>query len=167
MLVKICMKFHEGNLNCFWVTERTRPYRKIYYFQFRRAKTPKIHNPELRFLRSACRLVLLYICVKFHEIISNSFWVTGRTRFCDQTDRQPGQKQYVSQPYGGWGGGGVRHNSVMRVTSRYPEWWKFQFAPNNHYGFFFKHTLPSTIRFNLEYALFYRFYATITTFSIK
>ena len=95
MLANICMKFHEGNLNGFWVTERTRPYRKIYYFQFRRVITPKIHNPELWFLCSARLCMLLYICVKFHENISNSFWVTERTQFCDrQTDRQPGQKQY-------------------------------------------------------------------------
>ena len=87
MLVNICMKFHEGILNGFWVTERTRPYRKIYYFQFQRAITPKIRNPELRFLRSPRRIMLLYICVKFHENISNGFWVTERTRFCDrQTD---------------------------------------------------------------------------------
>ena len=32
---------------------------------------------------------LLYICVKFHENISNGFRLTERTRFCDrQTDRQ-------------------------------------------------------------------------------
>ena len=83
MLVNICMKFHEGNLNGFWVTERTRPYRKI-YFQFQRAITPKIHNPELQFLCSARRLMLLYICVKFHENISSGFWVTERTWFCDR-----------------------------------------------------------------------------------
>ena len=40
---------------------------------FQRAITPKIGSPELRFLRSACRLMLLYICVKFHENISNCF----------------------------------------------------------------------------------------------
>ena len=87
MLVNICMKFHEGTLNGFWVTKRTQPYRKIYYFQFQRAITPKIHNPEWRILRSARRLMLLYICVKFHENISNGFWITERTWFCDrQTD---------------------------------------------------------------------------------
>ena len=89
MLVNICMKFHARILNGFWVKERTRPYRKIYYFQFQRAITPKIRNTELRFLRSARRLMLLYICVKCHENISNGFWVTERTRFCDrQTDGQ-------------------------------------------------------------------------------
>ena len=55
------MKFHEGILNGFLVTERTRPYRKIYYFQFQRAITPQIHNPELWFLHSARRLMLLYM----------------------------------------------------------------------------------------------------------
>ena len=59
MLVNIYMKFHEGTLTGFWVTERTRPYRKIYYFQFQRAITPKIRNPELQFLRSALRLMFL------------------------------------------------------------------------------------------------------------
>ena len=71
-------------------------------------------------------------------------------------------------------------NSVMRVTVRLheacrvmpksldaeqlPEWRNFQFAPKNHYGFFFLHTLPSTIAFKLEYVLFYQFCAKITTF---
>ena len=61
-------------------------------------------------------------------------------------------------------------NSVTRVTVRHheqlPEWRNFQFAPNNHYGFFFLHTLPSTITFRLEY-VFYQFYAKITTFFDK
>ena len=35
----------------------------------------------------------------------------------------------------------------------YPEWRDIQFAPNNHYGFFFLHTLASTIAFRLEYVL--------------
>ena len=76
---------------------------KCTIFNFKGPLTPKIHNPELRFLRSASRLMLLYISVKFHENISNGFWVTEQTRFCDRqmTDRRPGQKQYVSQPYRG------------------------------------------------------------------
>ena len=83
------MKFHEGILNVFLVTERIRPYSKIYYFQFQRAITPKIRNPELWFLRSVRRLMLFYICIKFHENISNGFGVTEQTQFCDrQTDGQ-------------------------------------------------------------------------------
>ena len=44
-----------------------------------------------------------------------------------------------------------------------PEWRNFQFAPMNHCGFYFLHTLLSTIAFRLEYVLFYQFYAKITT----
>ena len=88
-------------LERFLSSERTRPYRKIYYFQFQRAITPKICNPELRFLCSAHHLMLLYICIKFYENISNSFGVTEQTWFCDRQNRRPGQKQDVSQPYGG------------------------------------------------------------------
>ena len=45
-----------------------------------------------------------------------------------------------------------------------PECRNFQLTPKNHYGFFFLHTLPSTIAFRLECVLFYQFYAKITTF---
>ena len=42
-----------------------------------------------------------------------------------------------------------------------------QFAPTNHNGFFFLHSLPSTIRFKLEYALVYEFYAKLSQFSVQ
>ena len=58
----------------------------------------------------------------------------------------------------------LTENSVTRVTVRHHEDWNFQFAPKNHYGFFFLQTLPSTIAFKLEYVLFYQFDAKITTF---
>ena len=78
-------------------------------------------------------------------------------------------------------GCGVRiENSVTRVTVQHheacqvmpnssPEWRNFQFTPNNHYGFFFLHTFPSTmhVAFKLQYSLFYQFYAKITVFFIK
>ena len=62
---------------------------------------------ELPFLHSARRLMLIDICMKFREDSLRGFQVTERTRFV--TDRQkdgqtPGEKQYVSQPFGG------RHN---------------------------------------------------------
>ena len=105
MLVNICMKFHEGILNVFWVTEQTWPYHRIYYFQFQRAIAPKIHNPGLQFLRSARHLMFLYICVKFHVNISNGFWVTEWTQFCDrQTDGwtdDPGKNNMSPNPKGG------------------------------------------------------------------
>ena len=99
MLINTSMKFHEGTLNGFLVTERTGPYRKIYYFQM--AITQKIRNPELRSLRSARRLMLLYICVKFHENISNGFRVTERTRFV--TDGQTTRAKTICLPTLKWG----------------------------------------------------------------
>ena len=61
---------------------------------------------ELPFLRSARRLMLIDICMKFREDSFMGFQVTERTRFVTdgQTD---GEKQYVSQPFGG------RHNYHM------------------------------------------------------
>ena len=47
-------------------------------FNVQRAITPKVCNPELRFLRSARRLMVLNICVKFHENVLNGFEVTER-----------------------------------------------------------------------------------------
>ena len=45
-------------------------------------QTPKVCHPELWFLRSACRLMVLNICVKFHENILNCFEGTELTREC-------------------------------------------------------------------------------------
>ena len=51
-------------------------------FNVQRAITPKVCNPELQFLCSACCLMVLNICVRCHENILNGFEVTGRTRVC-------------------------------------------------------------------------------------
>ena len=59
---------------------------------------------KLPFLHSACRLMLIDICMKFREDSFRGFQVTERTRFVTdrRTDGQtPGEKQYVSQPFGG------------------------------------------------------------------
>ena len=42
--------------------------------------TPKVGKPELRFMCSARRLVVLTVCVKFHENMSSSLNVMERTR---------------------------------------------------------------------------------------
>ena len=59
--------------------------------------------------------MLIDICMKFREGSLRGFQVTERTRFVTdrQTDRQtdrrtPGEKQYVSQPFGG------RHNDETK-----------------------------------------------------
>ena len=52
------------------------------YFNVQRAITPKVCNPELRFLRCARFLMVLKIYVKFHENILNDFEGTERERVC-------------------------------------------------------------------------------------
>ena len=49
-------------------------------FNVQRAITQEVGKPELRFMCSACCLMVLYICVKFGENISNSFQLKERTR---------------------------------------------------------------------------------------
>ena len=44
-----------------------------------KGKTPKVGKPELRFLCSACRLMVFNICVKFYENMSSGFKVMERT----------------------------------------------------------------------------------------
>ena len=42
--------------------------------------TPKVENPELRFICSARRLMVFNVCMKFHENMSSCFKVMERTR---------------------------------------------------------------------------------------
>ena len=60
-----------------------------------------------------------------------------------------------------------RHEACRVMPNSYPGWRNFQFAPNNHYWFFFLHTLPLTFAFMLEFMLFYQFYAEITIFFLS
>ena len=52
--------------------------------------TPKVSKAELPFLHSARHLMLIDICIKFHEYSLSGFQVIERTRFVTdrQTDRQ-------------------------------------------------------------------------------
>ena len=45
-----------------------------------RAITPKAGKPELRFMSSACCLMVFNVCVKFHENMSSGFKVMERTQ---------------------------------------------------------------------------------------
>ena len=45
-----------------------------------RALTPKVGKPELRFMCSALPLMVLNVCIKFHENMSSGFKVMERTR---------------------------------------------------------------------------------------
>ena len=58
-------------------------------FNVQRAKTPKVSKPELGFMCSAHRLIVLYICVKIHENISDSIRLMMRTQIMEAlTDRR-------------------------------------------------------------------------------
>ena len=48
-------------------------------YSVQRAATPKVGYPELRFLCSACCLMVYYICEIFHNNILNSFQLTEQT----------------------------------------------------------------------------------------
>ena len=62
--------------------------------KFQRGITTKLYRPELWFLWSACRLMMLYISMMFHENILNGFQVIEWTQLREgQTDRHPRQKQ--------------------------------------------------------------------------
>ena len=63
--MKICQavfKLRSGHKNC-----------------TQRAITPKVGEPELRFMCSARRLVVFNVCVKCHENMSSRFKVMERT----------------------------------------------------------------------------------------
>ena len=49
-------------------------------FNIQRAITLKVRKQELWFMCSACRLMVLNICVKFHENMSSGFKVMERTQ---------------------------------------------------------------------------------------
>ena len=68
MVSNICVKFHEKMSSSFLSYGADT---KIVNTQ--RAITPKIGKPELRFMCSACHLMVFNICVKFHENMSSSF----------------------------------------------------------------------------------------------
>ena len=45
-----------------------------------RAIIPTVGKPELRFMCSACHLMVFSVCVKFHKNMSRGFKITERTR---------------------------------------------------------------------------------------
>ena len=78
--------------------------------EFQREITQTIYTQKVRLVYSACRLMILYISVKFRENILNG-QVIERTRL--QIDRKPRQKQYVSTPVRG------RHNNYKTIDKSY------------------------------------------------
>ena len=75
MAFYICVRLHENISNGFQLTERTQVHGRNGYVQSSRTITPKVGKPELRFISSACRLMMFYICVKFGENIRSGIRV--------------------------------------------------------------------------------------------
>ena len=71
--------------------------------QSSKGNNSKISMQELPFLRSARRLMLINICMKFREDSFRGFQVTERTRFVTdrRTDRRPGKNNMSPNPSGG------------------------------------------------------------------
>ena len=81
LLVLNILKFYEYILNSSKDTGQTRFCQETTPYKVQRDVTQKVSIQELWFLCSACCLMLVNICMKFHECILNSFKVTGQTRF--------------------------------------------------------------------------------------
>ena len=74
MMFNVCVKFLENMSSGF---KNYCADMKIVNTQ--RAITPKVGKPELRFMFSACRLMVFNVYVKFHENMSSGFKVMERT----------------------------------------------------------------------------------------
>ena len=77
--VNICVKFHENMSSCFKVMEKTQKLLRDTHTH-KKKENYKVGKPELRFLCSACRLIVFNVCVKYHENVPSGFKVMERTR---------------------------------------------------------------------------------------
>ena len=93
IVLYICVKFLENITNGIRVSERTPVHGRNGYFQYlvqlymvemtvqcSKGNNSKSRQSELRFMYSAFCLIMLYICVKFHEYITNGIRVMEWTR---------------------------------------------------------------------------------------
>ena len=80
MLVDIiCMKIHEDRSKSFQVKERTLLIRDLVMVKVPREITQKVKMQELGYLYSAYPLMLVDICMKFHDASLNGLKVIERT----------------------------------------------------------------------------------------
>ena len=75
IVFNVCLKFHDNMSSGFKLMKRTQKL-----LTQKRAITPKVGKPELRFMCSARRLMVFNVCVKFHENMLSGFKVMERTR---------------------------------------------------------------------------------------
>ena len=79
---QICVRFHGNISNGFQLIERTCVHGRNGYVQCSKgnAITRNVGKPELRLIGSVCGLMVLFICVKVRENITNCIRVMERTR---------------------------------------------------------------------------------------
>ena len=70
---------------------------EINLYNFQRTVTPKVVKQGLWFLYSGSCLIVLYICVKFHENISYGFQVTEWTQIYDGNHYLPSMKDLLQK----------------------------------------------------------------------
>ena len=80
LVIYICVSFKKVSQTVFKLHSGHKYIREITIFTVQMAITPKVGQPELPFLYSEPCLMLLYIYVKFHQNIWNSFQLTERTQ---------------------------------------------------------------------------------------
>ena len=75
------MKFHEDSLKTFQVVERTRLRRNLVMVEVPWETTQEVKMQELWFLHSAYSLMLVDICMKFHDASLYGLKVIERTQW--------------------------------------------------------------------------------------
>ena len=82
-MLYICEKFHNNIPNCFQLTEQKQVHSKYGYVQSSKGNNSKSRQTVFGFIYPVCCLIVLYICVKFHENFSDSIRVMERTRMME------------------------------------------------------------------------------------
>ena len=97
MLVDICMKFHDASLYGLKVIARTRWRQDFVRDKVQREITQKIKMQKLLFLHSAHRLMLVDICMKFHDASLYDLKVIERTRWRQDFVRDKVQREITQK----------------------------------------------------------------------
>ena len=97
MLVDICMKFHDASLYGLKVIELTRWRQDFVRDKVQREITQKIKMQELPFLHSARRLMLVDICMKFHDASLYGLKVIERTQWRQDFVRDKVQREITQK----------------------------------------------------------------------
>ena len=91
------MKIHEDSLKTFQVVERTRLRRNLVMVEVPWEITQEVNMQELWFLHSAYPLMLVDICMKFHDASLYGLQVIERTRWRQDFVRDKVQREVTQK----------------------------------------------------------------------